>query len=78
MRTQLQEKMNWLAAVIDLRLDWMKSKIREERGASTVEYALVIAVIVFGVVGAATLIFDPLKGFFADIIDKIYKLAMGK
>lgn len=77
MKNQLQEKLNWLAVEIDSRLDRIKSKIREERGASTVEYALVIAVIVFGVVGVATLIFDPLKEMFLKIIEKIKTLALG-
>ncbi len=47
------------------------SRLRDERGATTVEYALLIAVIVIGIIAAATYMFDPLKEFFKDVVDKV-------
>jgi Flp pilus assembly pilin Flp len=51
------------------------SKIKDEEGATTVEYALLIAVIVVGIIGAATAMFPKLKTFFEQVVDKITKLA---
>lgn len=48
-----------------------------QAGASTVEYALLIAVIVFGVVGAAAFMIPELKTMFTDIVKKIADLAAG-
>jgi Flp pilus assembly pilin Flp len=47
------------------------SKMKCTKGASTVEYALVIGVIVLIVVGAATVMEGPLKEFFKSVVAKI-------
>lgn len=59
-----------LSAYISMR-NSLASKMRCNRGASTVEYALVIGVIVLMIVGAAMVMEGPLKDFFKGIIDKI-------
>ncbi len=53
----------------------VKNRLRDERGATTVEYALLIAVIVIGIIAAATYMFDPLKEFFKDVVDKVKETA---
>lgn len=53
----------------------IKSRMRDERGATTVEYALLIAVIVIGIIAAATYMFDPLKEFFKDVVKKVKETA---
>ncbi|QLA14654.1 Flp family type IVb pilin [Desulfolutivibrio sulfoxidireducens] len=53
----------------------IKSRLRDERGATTVEYALLIAVIVIGIIAAATYMFDPLKDFFKDVVKKVKETA---
>ena len=55
---------------------WRLSRyLKDEEGASTVEYVLLIAVIVIGIVTAATVMFDPLKEFFKGVIDKVKGVA---
>jgi Flp pilus assembly pilin Flp len=49
----------------------LKRRIQDENGATTVEYALLIAVIVVGVIAAATYMFDPLKDFFKEVVKKV-------
>lgn len=60
-------------------IEVLKSKLSRyvgnESGAGTVEYALLIAVIVIGIIAAASVMFDPLKEFFIGIIDKIKSTA---
>jgi Flp pilus assembly pilin Flp len=53
----------------------VKRRMRDERGATTVEYALLIAVIVIGIIAAATYMFDPLKEFFKDVVKKVKETA---
>jgi Flp pilus assembly pilin Flp len=53
----------------------IKNRMRDERGATTVEYALLIAVIVIGIIAAATYMFDPLKEFFKDVVKKVKETA---
>lgn len=53
----------------------VKRRMRDERGATTVEYALLIAVIVIGIIAAATYMFDPLKDFFKDVVKKVKETA---
>lgn len=55
----------------------MIGTIKNENGASTVEYALLIAVIVFGVIGAATFMIPQLQTMFLDVVKKIAELAAG-
>lgn len=69
----------------DLLLGWyvksrnlgyrLKNRLRDEQGATTVEYALLIAVIVIGIIAAATYMFDPLKDFFKDVVKKVKETA---
>ncbi len=54
----------------NLRHD-VSTRLKNERGAGTVEYALVIAVIVLIVVGAGTFMRDPLIDFFEGVVDKV-------
>jgi Flp pilus assembly pilin Flp len=53
----------------------IKKRLRDESGATTVEYALLIAVIVIGIIAAATYMFDPLKEFFKDVVKKVKETA---
>lgn len=53
---------------------WM-DRLGDQRGAATVEYALLIAVIVTMVIAAATYMFDPLKDFFLSVVEKIQGIA---
>ncbi len=62
-------------AKVEACCDRLLKKMQDEEGASTVEYALVIAVIVVGIILAAKLMFDPLKDFFTGVVDKIKQLA---
>lgn len=55
--------------------DGVKRRLRDENGATTVEYALLIAVIVIGIIAAATYMFDPLKEFFKDVVKKVKETA---
>ena len=52
-----------------------KRRLRDESGATTVEYALLIAVVVIGIIAAATYMFDPLKDFFKDVVKKVKETA---
>ena len=56
-------------------IDGVKRRLRDEQGATTVEYALLIAVIVIGIIAAATYMFDPLKEFFKDVVKKVKETA---
>ncbi len=56
-------------------VDGLKRRLRDEQGATTVEYALLIAVIVIGIIAAATYMFDPLKEFFKDVVKKVKETA---
>lgn len=64
-----------LLASLHLRLHTFlhdaKKHVSGERGATTVEYALLIAVIVIGIIAAATYMFDPLKEFFQEVVKKV-------
>lgn len=53
----------------------LKRRLQGQDGATTVEYVLLIAVIVIGIVSAATYMFDPLKEFFKGVVDKVKKFA---
>ncbi len=61
-----------------LRHRYSLSRLSDEKGAATVEYALLIAVIVVMVIAAATYMFDPLKEFFLSVVDKIQGIADDK
>ncbi len=53
-------------------------KLGSQSGATTVEYALLIAVIVTMVIAAATFMYDPLKDFFLGVVKKITDMAENK
>ena len=53
------------------------NKLDGQSGATTVEYALLIAVIVTMVIAAATFMYDDLKQFFIDVVKKISDMAKG-
>lgn len=53
------------------RLRELNLRMKGEDGATTVEYALLIAVIVIGIIAAATYMFDPLKEFFQEVVKKV-------
>ncbi len=48
-----------------------KKHLSKQDGATTVEYALLIAVVVIGIIAAATYMFDPLKEFFQEVVKKV-------
>jgi len=54
---------------------YRKSFAGRQDGASTVEYALLIAVVVVMVIAAATYMFEPLKEFFLSVVKKIQGIA---
>ena len=62
-------------ACAELRRRCRLGGVSGQRGAATVEYALLIAVIVTMVIAAATYMFDPLKEFFLSIVEKIQGIA---
>ncbi len=78
---QVQESILSLYVNAKAKIDFFRSHLvrtaKDSEGASTVEYALLIAVIVFGVVGAAAFMIPELKNMFLDIVAKIAKLAKG-
>lgn len=49
----------------------LKNFLGSERGAGAVEYGLIIAVIVVMVIGAATILRDPLEDFFQGALDLV-------
>jgi Flp pilus assembly pilin Flp len=75
----MKETLNALALKpmvwIHLNTARFADKLKKEDGASTVEYALVLAVVVAGIIGAASVIYDPLKTVFEGIVDKIKGIA---
>ncbi|OLN30378.1 hypothetical protein DVDV_0578 [Desulfovibrio sp. DV] len=64
-----------LAVKTDCAINGFKRRTRDEDGATTVEYVLLIAVIVIGIIAAATYMFDPLKEFFKDVVKKVRETA---
>lgn len=60
-----------------LRQKYYVNKLDGQSGATTVEYALLIAVIVTMVIAAATFMYDDLKQFFIDVVKKISDMAKG-
>lgn len=54
---------------------YRRSLLGRQDGASTVEYALLIAVVVVMVIAAATFMYDPLKEFFLSVVKKIQGIA---
>lgn len=54
---------------------YRRSLLGRQDGASTVEYALLIAVVVVMVIAAATYMFEPLKEFFLSVVKKIQGIA---
>lgn len=59
----------------NLRHRYSVSRLADQRGAATVEYALLIAVVVTMIIAAATFMYDPLKEFFLSIVEKIQGIA---
>ena len=51
------------------------SYLKDQEGATAIEYGLVVAVIVILVISAASFMFDPLKEFFLGIVKKIKGIA---
>ncbi len=54
------------------------NKLGSQSGATTVEYALLIAVIVTMVIAAATFMYEDLKTFFTKVVEKITNMATDK
>jgi len=48
-----------------------RNHLKNEKGATAVEYALVIAVVVIVVVGAAATMEGPLNTFFQDVVSQV-------
>lgn len=49
----------------------MREVLASQRGAGAVEYALVLAVVVTMVVGAAFVMREPLEAFFGDVVEAV-------
>ncbi len=45
--------------------------LKNDAGATSIEYALLVAVIVIGVIGAGTAMFGPLQEFFLKVVQTI-------
>lgn len=45
--------------------------LKDQKGAGAVEYAMIVAVVVLGLVAAATLMFPTLKQFFQDVAQAV-------
>lgn len=61
----------WLQEKKDSFARYVKYKTSDQVGATMVEYALIIAVVVVMVIAAATVMEDPLRELFEGIIEKI-------
>ena len=66
--------LNVLVRINDLRQN-LSSPFKNQRGAGTVEYALVIAVIVIMIVGVAKYMGPELQQFFVEVVDKVRNFA---
>lgn len=75
MKGKIYEMGLWIYSRFDVCKWRLGSYLRDKKGVTTVEYVLLIAVIVIGIVTAATVMFDPLKEFFEGVIDKIKETA---
>lgn len=53
----------------------LKNRISNQQGAGTVEYVLIVAVIVLGIVAGATAMFPGLQEFFLGVVDQVKELA---
>jgi len=51
--------------------DRIGNVIKDKKGAASVEYSMVTALIAVGVIGAATVMFEPLKGYFGEVVNKL-------
>lgn len=53
----------------------LRNRLSNQQGAGTVEYVLLIAVVVIGMVAGASAMFPGLKEFFMGVVDKIKETA---
>jgi len=51
--------------------DRIGNVIKDKKGAASVEYSMVTALIAVGVIGAAAVMFEPLKGYFGEVVNKL-------
>jgi len=51
-------------------------KLKEETGAETIEYSFLTGVIAVGVIAAASVIFEPMKEMFTDLVDKLKNILL--
>ena len=74
----MKDKLLSLYVAIDLKAQSIgeraKRTISNEEGASMVEYALVLGVVVVGMLGAFTANWDTIKTFMTDVVKKITEL----
>jgi len=72
----MQTKFDEMNAEIYTRFDLIRSKaadvITNDDGAIATEYALVIGVVVVGIVGAASAMYEPLGEFFKSVVASLY------
>ena len=71
MRKKLYEKGLRLYTRLTVNRWRIGNYLKDQKGAAAVEYALVIAVVVIGVIGAATFLYDDLKDFFRTVAKKV-------
>ncbi len=71
----MMERFNEICRKAYVGLQLVKSESNEtlnnEKGQAAVEYALVIAVIVVGVIAASAMFYEPLGEFFTAVKDRI-------
>jgi len=72
----MQKKFDEMCARVYTRFDLTRNKaadvIKNDDGAIATEYALVIGVVVVGIVGAASAMFEPLENFFKSVITSLF------
>jgi pilus assembly protein Flp/PilA len=62
--------LNPYATLVSL-IAFAKDRIREEKGATAVEYGLLVGLIAVAIIVTVTLLGDTLKGLFQDVVDAL-------
>jgi pilus assembly protein Flp/PilA len=62
--------LNPYATLVSL-IAFAKDRMREEKGATAVEYGLLVGLIAVAIIVTVTLLGDTLKGLFQDVVDAL-------
>jgi pilus assembly protein Flp/PilA len=62
--------LNPYATLVSL-IAFAKDRIREEKGATAVEYGLLVGLIAVAIIVTVTLLGDTLNGLFQDVVDAL-------